>query len=273
MWLNKGYEDVSSSDVFGFRSLPYTKEDEACAVSTLTKTEGVALYVQIREALRQQVKNGQLEPGQRLPAEDELAAQFGVSRMTVRQGITDLIDEGVLYRRRGVGTFVTQFHIERDHNKLTNFLETAQAEGFEAEVRLLSREVVPAKIVVAKALALYETEPVIRILTQRLANGVPITIYDEYVPYKLCPQLLQEDMRSRPAWQILESYGYTIKRAVQRIEARLADADIAGLLGIEENAPVLHKHRVVLNEDGAPVELILCYNRGDSYSVKMTLIH
>ena len=239
----------------------------------LTKTEGVALYVQIRETLRQQIKSGQLEPGQKLPAEDELAAQFGVSRMTVRQGISDLIDEGVLYRRRGVGTFVAQFHVERDHNKLTNFLETAQAAGFAAEVRLLSREVVPARMTVAKALALQETEPVIRIQTLRLANGMPITVYDEYVPYRLYPQLLQEDLRSRPAWQILESHGYTIKRAVQRIEARLADPDIAGLLEIEENSPILYKHRVILNEDGAPVELILCHNRGDSYSVVMTLIH
>jgi GntR family transcriptional regulator len=241
-------------------------------VAVLTKTEGVALYIQVRESLREQIEKRLLEPGQKLPSEDELATQFGVSRMTIRQGITDLIDEGVLYRRRGVGTFVAQFHVERDHNRLTNFFDTAQAEGFEAEVRFLNREVVPAKLVVAKALALQETEPVIRIQTLRLANGVPVTIYDEYVPYKLCPELLQEDLRSRPAWQVLEGYGYTIKRAVQRIEARLADADLASLLEIEESAPILHKQRIVLVEDGTPVELILCYNRGDRYSVKMTLV-
>ncbi|MFN2167879.1 MAG: GntR family transcriptional regulator [Anaerolineae bacterium] len=242
-------------------------------MTVLTKTEGVALYVQIRETLREQIRQGQLVPGQKLPAEDELAAQFGVSRMTVRQGIADLIDEGVLYRRRGVGTFVAQFHVERDHNRLTNFLETAQAEGFVAEVRLLAREIVPARLMVAKALALQETEPVIRIQTLRLANGEPMTFYDEYVPYKLCPELFQEETHSRPAWQILEQHGYVIRRAIQRIEARLADADIAGLLGTEENAPILYKHRVVFAEDGTPVELILCHNRGDSYTVKMTLVH
>ncbi len=242
-------------------------------MAVLTKTEGVALYVQVRETLREQIKNGILEPGQKLPSEDELAAQFGVSRMTVRQGISDLTDEGLLYRRRGIGTFVAQFHVERDHNRLTNFLETAQNEGFAAEVKFLSREVIPARLMVAKSLALQETEPVVRIQTLRLINGLPATVYDEYVPYKLCPQLLQEDLRSRPAWQILESYGYTIKRATQKIEARLADVEIAGLLGIEENAPILYKTRVILAEDGAPVELILCHNRGDSYSVKMTLVH
>ncbi|HMR64418.1 MAG TPA: GntR family transcriptional regulator [Anaerolineae bacterium] len=241
-------------------------------MTTLNKTEGVALYVQVREILRDQIKTGVLKPGQKLPAEDELATQFGVSRMTVRQGISDLSDEGVLYRRRGIGTFVTQFHVERDHNRLTDFLETARAEGFEAEVRLLSREVVPAKLMVAKALALQETEPVIRIQTLRLANDVPMTIYDEYVPYKMCPELLTEDLRSRPAWQILETYGYVIKRAVQRIEARAADEDVASVLNIEEGAPILFKNRIISAEDGTPVELILCHNRGDSYSAKMILV-
>jgi GntR family transcriptional regulator len=241
-------------------------------IETLTKTEGVALYVQIRETLRDQIKTGVLKPGQKLPAEDELAAQFGVSRMTVRQGIADLTDMGMLYRRRGSGTFVAQFHVERDHNKLTGFLETAQAEGFRARVELLNREVVPAKLMIAKALALQETEPVIWIHSLRFANDVPMTVYDEYVPYKLCPELLTEALRSRTAWQILEEYGHIIKRAVQRIEARTADAEIADLLNLEEDTPILFKHRVIYAEDGTPVELILCHNHGNIYSSKMILV-
>lgn len=241
-------------------------------MSVLSKTEGIALYVQVRETLRDQIKSGALKPGQKLPSEDELAAQFGVSRMTVRQGITDLSDEGLLYRRRGVGTFITQFHVERDHNKLTDFFETAEAEGFKAEVKLLSREVVPAKLMIANALGLQETEPVIRIKTLRLANGVPVTIYDEYVPYKLCPELLTEELRSRAAWQVLEQYGYIIKRAVQRIEARAAEAEVASVLNIEEDAPILFKSRIIYAEDGAPVELVLCHNHGNIYSAKMILV-
>lgn len=241
-------------------------------MTVLTKTEGVALYVQIREFLREQIKTGQLKPGEKLPSEDELASQFGVSRMTVRHGISDLTDEGMLYRRRGIGTFVTQFHVERDHNKLTDFFETAQAEGFRAEVRPLCREVVPAKLMIAKALALQETEPVIRIQTLRLANDVPVTVYDEYVPYKLRPELLTEDLQSRPAWQTLEKHGYVIKLAVQRIEARAADAEVAELLDIEEDAPILFKHRIIYAKDGMPVELVLCHNHGNIYSAKMILV-
>jgi GntR family transcriptional regulator len=241
-------------------------------MGTLTKTEGVALYVQVRETLRDQLKAGELKPGQKLPTEDELATQFGVSRMTLRQGVADLIDEGLLYRRRGVGTFVTHFHVDRDHNRLTDFFETAKMEGFTAEIRLLDRQVIPAKIMIAKALALQESEPVVWIRTLRLANDLPVTIYDEYAPYKLRPELLVEELDSRPIWQILESHGYVIKRAVQRVEARMADEDIAGLLNIEECVPVLFKHRIIYAEDGTPVELIRCYNRGDVYSANMILV-
>lgn len=242
------------------------------APDMLDKTEGVALYVQIRETLRDQIARGVLKPGQKLPSEEVLAAQFGVSRMTVRQGISDLVDMGMLYRRQGVGTIVSQFHLERDHNKLTDFFETARAEGFEAEVRLLGKEVVPAKLAIAEALGLHESEPLIRIQTLRLANGVPITLYEEYVPYKLYPALLTEDMRSRAAWQVLEEQGFVIKFAVQKLEARTADAKAAALLGIEEAAPILFKNRVIYTEDGTPVELIHCYNHGNLYSSKMTLV-
>lgn len=238
----------------------------------LDKTEGVALYIQIRETLRDQIMQGVLKPGQKLPSEEDLAVQFGVSRMTVRKGISDLVDMGMLYRRQGVGTIVSQFHLERDHNRLTDFFETARAEGFEPEVRLLGKEVVPAKLAIADALGLQESEPLIRIQTLRLANGVPITLYEEYVPYKLCPMLLTEDMRARAAWQVLEEQGFVIKFAVQRLEARAADAQTAALLSVDEDTPILFKNRVIYTEDGTPVELIHCHNHGNLYSSKMTLV-
>ncbi len=240
-------------------------------MTVLNKTEGVALYVQIREALREQISSGVLQPGEKLPAEDELAAQFGVSRMTVRQGISDLTDEGILYRKRGVGTFVSQLHIERDHNRLTTFFDSAEVEGFDAKIEVLKQEIMSAKLMVAKALGLREGEPVIYIQTLRLADGLPITLHDEFVPYKLCPDLLYEDLRTKLSWEAVENCGYPVKHAVQKIEAIPADEEIARLLQTEEGMPILYKQRTILTEDGTPVEFALCYNRGDRYSLTMTL--
>ncbi len=95
----------------------------------LTKTEGVPMYVWIREALRGEITQGALKRGEQLPPEHVLASRFGVSRMTVRQGIAELIDEGLVYRRHGVGTFVAYPHLERDHTRLTSFFDSSWRRG------------------------------------------------------------------------------------------------------------------------------------------------
>lgn len=240
-------------------------------MSVLNKSDGIPLYIQIRKSLYEDIVNRVLVPGQRLPSEDELAARFGVSRMTVRQGISDLIDEGLLYRRHGVGTFVAQPHIERDQTHLTNFVETAEKEGIDLTIRLLAAEVLPAKLKVSRALSLEEGDLVIRVKTMRFTAGLPITVHDAYVPYKLFPQLLKEDLEARHLWEIFKSYGSRVKRAVQRLEAREADEEMAELLQIDEGAPILYKERTVYLDDGTPVEFTYCYNRGDRYRLTVVL--
>jgi GntR family transcriptional regulator len=236
-----------------------------------TKQDGIPLYVRIRESLRSSILNNDLVPGQKIPSEDELAVQFGVSRMTVRQGISDLIDEGVLYRRHGVGTFVAQPQVERDHTGLNNFFESAAVKGIQVSMRVLIADILPARLRVAKALNLNEGELVIRIKTLRFAEGVPVTVHDAHLPYRLFSQLLQEDLEARHLWDYIESYGYRVKRAHQKLEAREADEDIARLLEMEVGAPILYKERTVYTDDGTPVEFTFCYNRGDRYSLTVTL--
>ncbi|MCE1252640.1 MAG: GntR family transcriptional regulator [Anaerolineae bacterium] len=238
---------------------------------SFTKVEGISRYAQIREALRQEINAKRLLPGQKLPSEDELAAQFGVSRMTVRQGISDLLDEGLLYRKHGVGTFIAQPQIARDHSRLSNFFESSLANHVEAAMRVLVSEILPAKLKIGKALALEEGDLVIHIKTLRSANGIPVTVHDAYVPYKLFPRLLKEDLVSHHIWDYMGQYGYPVKRAVQRLEAREADEKLSKLLGIEAGAPTLYKERTVYAEDGTPVEFTYCYNRGDRYSLTVTL--
>lgn len=238
---------------------------------TLNNSEGVALYAQVREAIREQIANGILKPGEKLKPEEELAVTMGASRMTIRRGIQDLIEEGVLYRRRGVGTFIAHRHIDRNHNRLSGYIESAAVEGFVPSIEVLVREITGATHLVARALKLREEEPVFRVRTLRLADGEPLAVHDEHVPYKLHPDLLDDDIENRQLWELLSDHGYPAKRAVQRVEARAADEEIAQLLGIEDGAPVLYKLRTVYSEDGSPVEFAICHNRGDRYSLTTTL--
>ena len=240
----------------------------------LTRIEGVPLYVKIREDIRADITKGIVKRGEKLPSEDELAARYGVSRMTVRQGITDLIDEGLLYRRQGVGTFVAQLHVERDHSRLTNFFEISKMNGVQVSERILKLEVIPAKLQVAKALSLPEGEFVICIKTLRFTENVPVTIHEAYVPHRLFSQLLQEDLDSmtRDLWGFYEREGYKVKRAVQRLEARQADEEMASILLVDIGTPVLYKERILYADDGTPIEFLYCYNRGDMYSLTVTLL-
>jgi GntR family transcriptional regulator len=240
-------------------------------MSVLSKTDGIPLYVQIRNALRNDIINNILLPGQKILTEDELAEKFGVSRMTVRQGIADLIDEGLIYRRHGVGTFVAQPHVERDHTRLSNFIESAKSDGINYQVRVLVAEVIPAKLRVARALSLEEGDLVAHIKSLRYVMDHPITLHDAYVPYKRYPQLLKEDLEANHLWDIFSSYGDRVKRAFQQLEAREADEESAQLLQMCEGAPILYKERTVFLDDGTPVEFTYCYNRGDRYKLNVVL--
>jgi GntR family transcriptional regulator len=164
------------------------------------------LYVRIKESIREDIAKGALKRGERLKSEDELAQQFGVSRMTVRQGIADLIDEGLLYRRHGVGTFVSQQHLERDHSKLTNFFEISKRDGIEVTEKLLGLDVVPTKPKISKALDLEEVDLVICVRTLRYTENVPVTIHEAYLPHKLFSELLQEDLQveTKNLWTFYE---------------------------------------------------------------------
>jgi GntR family transcriptional regulator len=243
-------------------------------MNDFARTEGIPQYVKIRESLREMIVSGELERGQKLPSEGELATQYGVSRMTVRQGTSDLINEGLLYRRHGVGTFVTLPHIERDHSRLTNFFEDSHLRGINTKASILDHDIVPATPKIASALSLEANDLVIHIKTLREADDVIITLHDAYLPFRLFPDLISDDFQDSEVqhlWSKFEKCGYPVKRAVQKLEARSADSELAKLMHINVGTPILYKERTVYAEDGTPVEFTYCYNRGDMYSLTVTL--
>ncbi len=234
-------------------------------------TQGVPVYVQIREQLRQEIAGGALKRGEKLPPEHELAARFKVSRLTLRESVEDLVHEGLLYRRHGVGTFVAVPHLQRDHTRLTSFFDKAEQEGIKVRASLLKLEVIPAKPPVAKALDLAPGGQVIRVKTLRFANNVPITIHDAHVPHQLFSSILKENFEVQHLWDLYEKCGYKVKRAVQRLEAREADKQVSKLMRVKQGTPVLFKERTVYSADGTPVEFTYCWNRGDLYSLTVEL--
>lgn len=242
-------------------------------MATNTSTTALPQYVRIRESLRERIDQGEFSRGEKLPSEEELSTFYGVSRMTLRQSMSDLVDEGLLYRKHGIGTFVALQHFARDHSHLQNFFETSRLNGLSVDEKILEMDVIPARFQVAKALGLDEGEQVIHLKTLRIVEGNPVTIHEAYFSHEKFSNFTESnaDTLSKDLLAYYQSCGYKVRRGVQRIDARSAEPEVAELLEIDECAPVLYKERTLYTEEGIPVEFLNCYNRGDLYSVTFNL--
>ncbi|MBF0528089.1 MAG: GntR family transcriptional regulator [Deltaproteobacteria bacterium] len=240
---------------------------------SISDISGIPLYVRIREVLREEIIQGKLPQGQRIPTELALSQRFNVSRMTVKQAITDLIDGGLLYRRQGLGTFVAKLHSNYDHTKLTNFFEQARVMGLEASVEMLARAEMPAEPKISKALALPEGAPVIHMESLRYLNKEPVTLHCVYLPKALFSHLLNDNEPTRPSfWNYLDSEEFEIREAIQKLEARVATLQQAKILKIKiKETALLYEERITYTADGLPLEYAECYSRGDKYSCIVVL--
>ena len=242
----------------------------------MINTTGLPRYIQAREQIKAQIQAGELKPGHKLASEDQLAAQFGVSRMTIRKSLDDLIALGLIYRRHGVGTFVSQSTVQRDHTKLTDFFESSRLNGRIPEAQLLTKEIVTANQKMADALGLVVGEPLIRLATLRLVDHTPITYHDAYLPANRFPELVDAapetlNLESQHVWQMIEQKGFIVSNVVEQLEARNAEGDIASILALSEGDAILYGERVLYSDDGTPLKYADCYNRGDRFSLTIVL--
>jgi len=238
----------------------------------LVSIAGVPKYIQIREALREGIQQATFVPGKLIPPEKELARRYRVSRMTVRHAIEGLVDEGLLYRKQGVGTFVTHHRIPHDYSRLMSSFEMVRDAGLRPGTRKLRLEVLPAAEAVAQALILRQGDLVVCYERLRLAAGQPVAIVCSYVPRQLCPESVLDDIAAHDSlFHVLDGYGLRLKRGVQSIEVRLADRSQAGLLDVDEGAPLVYVERITFADDGTPVDYALVHNRADTYTCTMVL--
>src|SRR6201988_1849772 len=143
------------------------------------------LSAQAESVIIGRISNGSMPPGTRLPSEDDLVQEYAVSRTTIRAAIQSLVQRGLVEIRRGKGTFVTQPKITQELTELTGFVEDMQALGRRPTARLLDKRIVAADEAVARQLALPVGTDVVQILRVRLADGVPLSFDETYLPEEL----------------------------------------------------------------------------------------
>lgn len=217
-------------------------------------------HARIRDDLRREIESGALV--ERLPGEVELAARYGVTRMTVRQALTALVNEGMLVRRRGVGTFVAQNANRRNMSRLTGFTEDVRNEGRTVDTRMLTQRIEPTSPDVAVALELAPGAHVVHVARLRIVDGAPMIIQRSWVPYERCPDLWNEPLVEGSLYATLRGrYGIELRRADQRIAAEAATQEHAQLLEVPVRSPLLRVERLTFDGSNLPIELARSWTR------------
>lgn len=219
------------------------------------------LYMQLARDLRENIENGKFEPGAALPSERELSEAMGLSRVTVRRGIRELIEEGLLFRRHGAGTYVSK-RIETPGSALSSFTADARSRGQDPGVIWMMRAYASATEEEASMLDLPPNAKVARLARVRLANGEPLAIEHAVVPADLLPDM---DSLEDSLYEALEKSGARPVAGTQKVRASLATPTEAGMLSVAQNSEVLRIERLARDEKGRPVEFTRSTYRGDRF--------
>ena len=216
----------------------------------------VPLHIQIREIIRRQAISGELvdETG-RLMTEEELVKHFGVSRITIRNAIRPLVEEGMFARERGRGTFLRSNQPENWIGRLLGLSETVKDSGQEPGARILHKGMTNRHD--QQVRTLLDQRAIWELKRLRLADSTPIAIEHAFFPPEIGLEIETRDLTSIVMYRVLEDeLGIDIKEATQTISATLARGATAELLGVRVGRPLLSVERLTLAADGRPVEFL-----------------
>ena len=231
----------------------------------LDKQSSIPIYIQIEDFLKEQIAQGVYPVKSLIPSERELSDLFGVSRMTVRQSLTNLVADGLLYREKGRGTFVAEEKMEQPLNGLTSFTEDMKTRGFLPSTKLIAFSQVKPSAQIAAKLKLQKEELVYKIVRIRYADATPMAIERSYLPVTLFPALTEDALQGSLYSYIEDQQKLVIGQATQRMEASLAKVEDAELLQIAIPAAVVLIERVSTLVNGQPFEVVRSTYRADRY--------
>ncbi len=233
----------------------------------------VPLYYQLETILREKIKSGEYSPGDLFPTEDQLVQSYGLSRITVRKAMSSLEKDGLINRKRGRGSFVTEGRGLLEPMKLTGMMEDIIGMGIKTKTRVINFGFVLPPKKVTESLELDQNQKVLRIERIRLVQETPISYTLSYIPPDLGKKVKIKDLTVHPILNILEKKcKVKIERGSQMIDATLADSRVASLLDVMTGSPLLKIERTVFDEQDRPVEYISILYRSDRYHYTVELV-
>ena len=237
----------------------------------MLRDKAIPLYYQLETILRKKIASGDYSPDTPLPSEDALAEEYEVSRITVRQALSSLEQDGLVIRQRGKGTFVSKKADTLELPRFTGSIEDLILMGKRTKTKVIETSWVDPSDIIRERLKVKDGK-VLRIEKIRHIEGDPFSHVFNYLPPELGNKLPIDLVKSKPMLMILEDeLGVRANEAEQSVEATIADTADASLLDIRVGDPLLKAERTVYDVKGNPVEYVSVVYRADKYAFTMKL--
>lgn len=232
--------------------------------------ESIPKYLIVKKTIISNIDNGIYHPGEMLPSERELIESLNVSRITVRRALSELEDEGYIYRVQGKGSYVKGEQNRQDLFSLTSCTQDIIRLGMTPSRHVIDMQVMKADKKRQNELQLNDNEKVFHLERVYLADDQPINLTSTYLPYKYLEGIEKFDFSKLSLYDVLENkYNIRIKRATRFVEAVLAHDEVCELLDVQNNVPLILFRCIIygeVNGKETPIETFKCYYRSDRFS-------
>ncbi|HEX2945625.1 MAG TPA: GntR family transcriptional regulator [Clostridia bacterium] len=235
----------------------------------IDKKSPIPVYFQLKNIVLDKIKNGEYQEGSLIPSERDLGENLGISRMTVRQALNQLVSEGVLYREKGKGTFVSKSKIVQ--RNIMSFSETVRKKGLVPSTNVLDFAKVTNRPDIMEILELNGNEGLYCVKRLRLANDQPIAIEEVFIPERYCPHLDKHDLKMSLYTLLKEEYSLSVNYMDSSVEAAKASKEERKLLGLADNTPVLRISSISYNEAGVKLLHQKDVYRSDEYNYNVRI--
>jgi len=224
----------------------------------ISRNSPIPLYQQVKQLVLRSIETGSLAPNNGLPSERELVELLGVSRITVRQALTELVQQGILYTTPSKGFFVAEKQNPYELNALLSFSAMAVERGQVPSSSVIEAGIISASAPIARQLLITPGSEVVSILRLRLLDNIPVMLNQSWLPHNCCPDILSNDFTTASLYKILKNdYQQRLAHASSTISARLASQQECAWLGLEDLSVVLTMDQLTYSQDERPIELSL----------------
>ena len=228
------------------------------------------VYLQIREAIYNKIISGEYQAGEKLPAEEKLAEEYGVSRMTVNKALMELVSREYLTRIQGSGTYVSKMRREGPKTSGMSFNDSLTKKGFKVDTIVLEKKMITPNKEVAEILNIPITSQVLFLKRLRKVHKNPIVVQESYLSSKVSEKLFPVDYEHHSLYDSIKELCNTdIVRAKDTVEAKAATGEVCDWLEAEEGFPVLMARRVAYDTENDPIELSYSIYRSDQYVLEI----